>query len=240
MTKFLYFNGIKFLNISPKKLFDKIIKEKPFVVAPSGPGLSSIDCEKDYFISLKNSDIAILDSGFFCILLNFFTKIKVKKLSGYKFLKYFLNNVNVKSTHLFCVDPDERSSEKNKLFLKKLGIKSTHYVAPMYNKIFLDYVLLDAISKINPDVILINIAGGKQEILGNFINLNNKNKVPILCFGAAISFLTGDQAKINSFWDSNYLGWFYRILKNPKIFLPRYFKAIKFIYVFFKFFKTIK
>ena len=240
MTKFLSFNGIKFCNITCKNLLVKINEEKSFVVAPSGPGLSTIDREINYFISLKSADIAILDSGLFCIFLNLFTQKKVKKLSGYKFLKYYLDYIKDTSTHLYCIDPDIRSSNMNKLFLKNVGIKSSHYIAPIYNKNFVDYKLLESINYAMPNVILINIAGGKQEILGNFINSNINKKIPILCFGAAISFLTGDQARINDFWDSIYMGWLYRILNNPRVFLPRYFKAFKFLYIFFKYYRTIK
>ena len=39
------------------------------LVAPAASALANIDTDKQYYSSLKNSKIAILDSGFFCILL---------------------------------------------------------------------------------------------------------------------------------------------------------------------------
>ena len=48
-----------------------------------------------------------------------------------------------------------------------------------------------------------------------------------------MAFLTKDQAPINTFFDKFYMGWLLRILFKPNIYLPRYFKAIKFIIIFF-------
>jgi N-acetylglucosaminyldiphosphoundecaprenol N-acetyl-beta-D-mannosaminyltransferase len=52
-----------------------------------------------------------------------------------------------------------------------------------------------------------------------------KNGPVILCTGAAIAFFTGGQAKIPTWADRLYLGWFLRIMENPGSFIPRYFKA---------------
>ena len=46
--------------------------------------------------------------------------------------------------------------------------------------------------------------------------------------------ITGQQAPINRFFDNFYLGWFIRILFNPKIFLFRYLKAFRLIFLVIK------
>ena len=84
------FKNIKFSNYSFKYIFDKISKGG-VLVAPAASALADIDKNKHYYKSLIKSDIVIFDSGFFCILLRIFRGIKVKKLSGYKFLKLFLD-----------------------------------------------------------------------------------------------------------------------------------------------------
>ena len=80
----------------------------------------------------------------------------------------------------------------------------------------LDKKLLKLVNKKKPDFIIINIGGGKQEILGLYLK-KLKNKVTILCTGGAISF-TGDQAPINNFIDKYYLGWLIRFIYNPIVF----------------------
>ena len=49
-----------------------------------------------------------------------------------------------------------------------------------------------------------------------FIHRETNFKVSIICTGAAIGFLTGTQAPINSFLDQIYLGWLIRLIFDPK------------------------
>ena len=49
----------------------------------------------------------------------------------------------------------------------------------------------------------------------------------IICTGAAIAFLSGQQANIPPWADRLFLGWFFRTLSNPKRFFPRYWKALR-------------
>ena len=85
------------------------------------------------------------------------------------------------------------------------------------------------IKKIRPDFIITNIGGGRQEILGLYLKKNLKIKTTILCTGAAISFLTKDQAPINNLIDQFYLGWFVRLIFNPIVFLSRYLYSLRLI-----------
>ena len=64
----IIYKGIKFYNYSFTKIVSKIDKGG-YLVAPAASALSSITDNREYYESLKKSDIAIFDSGFFCILL---------------------------------------------------------------------------------------------------------------------------------------------------------------------------
>ena len=112
-----------------------------------------------------------------------------------------------------------------------MGIKKIHnYLAPQYNKKKLeDLQLLKIIRKFKPDYIIVNLAGGTQEILGLYIRKNIRIKTSIFCTGAAISFFTKDQAPINNFIDKYYLGWLVRLIFNPIIFFKRYVTGLKLI-----------
>ena len=48
---------------------------------------------------------------------------------------------------------------------------------------------------------------------------------------AAIAFLSGQQARIPLIFDKIYIGWLVRIIFNPFVFLPRYSKAFKLIFL---------
>ena len=225
------FRKIKFDNIYPKN-FNKYIVKKGLFVFPAGPALATIDQSKKYHESLIKADIVFFDSGFFVLLLKFLKNLSVIKFSGYRFLNLFFNYLkNNKKKSIFCIDPNSKFSKSNKNLLKSLGVQKVHnYLAPNYNsKSLLDRKLLQKIKKVRPDFVLMNIGGGKQEILGLYLKQNLKIKTTILCTGAAISFFTKDQAPITGLIDRLYLGWFVRFIFNPLIFFKRYFYSLRLI-----------
>ena len=219
-----FFSG-NFLEI--KKQFDK----GGVLVAPAASALTDIDKNKNYYKALKNAEIAILDSGFFCILLRVFKKYKVIKLSGFLFLRRFLFNFD-KNKKLFLVNPSIKENKINSRFIRNLGIINfkTH-TSPMYKKIE-DKELIKKIDEFKPHYIMINLGGGIQEILGIYIRNNIKFKSSIMCTGAAIAFLTGEQAPINKYVDRAYLGWLVRFLWNPKKYYKRTLKSFSLIKLF--------
>ena len=211
-----------------------------FMVVPSAPGLSTIDKDVKYWCSLKESDFAIQDSGFMVLLAYIFFRIKLKKLSGPKFLRLFLNEDILRNEGiLVSIDPSKKESTINNDYLNSIGIpikKDMHYIAPIYNeKDICDEALLALLEsfEVRPKFLLINIAGGFQERLGFYIKNNLSYKIGIICTGAAIAFETGQQARLPKLVDDCYMGWFARICQNPLKYSMRYIKAIRLIYVFY-------
>ena len=231
--KKIKFLNITFKNFNEKKIKD-IIKKNGLFVFPSGPELSNLRIKSTLHDSLINSDHVFFDSGLFVLLLNIFKNSNISKFSGYKFLKIFLNFLKKKNKKVFLVNPNLQLSKSYKKYMSSLNIKCNTYIAPNYNKEkIVDKKLVKLIKKANAKIIIINLGGGVQEVLGYFLKKNFDNKVTIICTGAAMAFLTKDQAPINTFFDKFYMGWLLRILFKPNIYLPRYFKAIKFIIIFF-------
>ena len=230
--KKISFKGINFYTgtyYQIKKQFDK----GGVLVAPAASALANIDSDNIYFSSLRNSDIAILDSGFFCILLRIFKFQKVNKLSGFLFLKNFLENYNNKDK-ILLINPSKKSNYLNKKYLRSSKIYNfKSYSAPHYKKKIADHVLLSLVKKYKPRYIVINIGGGTQEPLAIYLRNNIKFKISIMCTGAAIAFMTGEQAPINKLIDKIYLGWLLRIVWNPKLYLGRILKSFKIIKFFF-------
>ena len=233
--KIVNFLDIKFLSINILFL-KKVIKKKGLFVFPSGPGLSELKVNSNYHKSLINSDYVFFDSGFFVLLLRFFKNINVQKLSGYKFLDFYFNYLKIKKKKIFSIDPNKELSNSYRLFFKKkIKIKSFHYIAPKYNlRIKINKNLIKRIHDSKAKEIIINIGGGTQEILGYYLSKKLNKKYKIVCTGAAIAFFTGDQSPINNNIDKLYLGWLFRIIYNPKIFLPRYLSAFKLFFLFIR------
>ena len=98
----------------------------------------------------------------------------------------------------------------------------------MYDKSnIIDPELLAFIEKKKPAYVLINLGGGTQEKLGAYLKKHLSYKPAIICTGAAIAFLTGRQASIPEWADRLFLGWLFRCIEKPKLYIPRYFKAFK-------------
>jgi UDP-N-acetyl-D-mannosaminuronic acid transferase (WecB/TagA/CpsF family) len=233
--KILNFYGIKFYDWKFSQILKKI-NLGGYLVAPAASALAEIKNDNIYYNSILKSDCAIFDSGFFCMLLRFFQIYNPRKFSGYLFLKKFLNIKSVKKKKILLINASEYQAKRNKelLYINKFK-KVFIYNAPFYktNKIE-DRKLLNFINKCKPFYLLINIAGGKQEPLALYVKKKIKFKLAILCLGGAIDFITKVQAPINEFTDKFYLGWFLRIIHNPKIFFLRVFKSLNLITFFIK------
>ena len=97
--KIIKFLGIKFYNENYTQLKKRLFQKKGYLVIPAASALSEVFSKKNqhYLNSLKKANIAIFDSGLFCICIFFFKFIRVKKFSGYKFIEEFLLDTMMKS-----------------------------------------------------------------------------------------------------------------------------------------------
>lgn len=227
------FDGIRFFNEDYNFIIRLLKKKKGYLAIPAASSLALIEKNLKYKEALQKSTAAIFDSGYFCLLIKILKFINVKKFSGYKFIKNFLSDNYFKKKKILLLDPSTKSSKINNLFLKSKKFKFIkNYICPKYstNNIF-DKNLLNIINNYKPKIIICNIAGGVQEILACYIHRNLKNKTIIICSGAALSFFTGEQAKIGDFYDYFYLGWFKRFLFRPTIFIKRILISIPLIWL---------
>ena len=241
LKKKIIFCKISFFQLN-YNLIKKKIEKGGLLVIPSGPGLATIDTDLNYFSALRNADIALLDSSYFCLLLRLIKFISVKKFSGYKFIHCFLNDKSMIKKKILFVEPNVKSTLKNKKLLKNLKFTNTHhYISPLYDrKNIKDVKLKNFIKKLKPKYVVINLGGNVQEVLGYYLKRNLTNKLSIICSGAAIAFLNKTQAPINDFYDKIYLGWLIRIIYKPNVFLIRYLKAFKLFFLVLKNKVTVK
>ena len=69
MNKKIVFKSIKFFNYPFKYIISYLSYSGGYLVAPAASSLSEINTKKIYYKSLKNSDVAIFDSGFFLFII---------------------------------------------------------------------------------------------------------------------------------------------------------------------------
>ena len=224
--------GIPFI-VEGHNVAINLLRNGGLMVVPSGPGLATIGKDLRYTEAVQYADFAIPDSGYMVLLLKVLKGINIRKLSGYKFLKQFLHQEYLKGNKLFLVDPTEKESRLNNKYLNSIGVPidySCQYVAPIYeNGEISDKILLDKLDGLiqKPKYIMINLGSGVQEPLGYYLKQNLNFKPGIICTGAAIAFITGTQVNMSPIIDKFHLGWLWRCIYNPRVFIPRYFMAFR-------------
>ena len=211
--------------------------EGGLVLAPSGPGLSEIDRDPDYRDALLEADVNLTDSGLVILAEAVRSRRILPRTSGLGYLKALLARNEVRGPNgTFWVLPTAASMERNVAWLDEHGVSvrdADCYVAPLYPRRgpVEDEALVAVLAERRPRHIMICVGSGPQEKLGLYLKRSLPYQPGIHCIGAAIAFLTGDQASIPRWADRLLLGWLIRCIDNPRIYVPRYLKALRLVYL---------
>jgi len=98
-----------------------------------------------------------------------------------------------------------------------------------------DEALLGVVRQTRPRHIVIAVGGGNQDKLGRYLLDRLDYRPAVHCIGAAIGFLTGDQVRIPGWADKYYLGWLFRSMAQPNVFVPRFWSARKLPWLIWKY-----
>lgn len=201
------------------------------LIAPSAPVLKDLDSDAGYREAALNADLLITDSAFMVLIWNLLKRDHLKRLSGLEYLVELLRQPSVRQAgNTLWIMAGAAHAENNLRWLRQEGItvpEGCVYHAPRYGPVIDDPVLLKQVRELNPEHIVLTIGGGNQERVGLFLKRNLQTVPAIHCIGAAIAFLSGDQVQIPMWADRLYLGWLFRTLSKPKLYLPRYWHARK-------------
>lgn len=207
------------------------------VVAPSGPNLAGeLRRVPDYRSAVEGADVALTDSAIMVVTFRLATGIAVPRHSGLKFLEAMLEAPLLKEIGAaFWVMPTREEGEQIARWLRGRGFpvdERNFYVAPFYKGYPIeDEDLLRRLKAAQPRVVFLNLAGGKQEVLGAWLREHLAPCPGIVCTGAAIAFLAGTQARIPVWADRSGLGWLMRCFHEPKKFIPRYWSALPLVWM---------
>jgi UDP-N-acetyl-D-mannosaminuronic acid transferase (WecB/TagA/CpsF family) len=232
--------GVRFFVGSVSEAVEKITRTGGVMVVPAAPAMVKLRHEDEqYRRALTEADFAIADSGLMVLLWKIFKRQNVTRISGLTYLKHLIKEPSFRepSNTLFVL-PRETAKEKTLAWSgnENLLIAAEDcYVAPRYGPTAEDRQLLARIDNRRPAHIIICIGNGPQEKLGHFLRERLSYRPAIHCIGAALGFLTGDQAAIPDWADRFYLGWFLRLLAQPRIFIPRLWSARKLPWLIWKY-----
>ena len=222
--------GIHFFNGTVEEAVETMSANRGLLVVPAAPALVKLCEDEDYRRALTSADMAIADSGAMVLLWRIFTGRRVERISGLKFLKRLVRWLaSHPEERVLWIVPSERAHEKTIAWLRAVNLTGTadFYVAPRYGRAVSDSALVAKIDNHPPAHVVVGIGGGVQEKLGLFLKENLRARPAIHCIGAALGFLTGDQPPIPMWADRFYLGWLLRLLRQPRVFGPRYLNALK-------------
>jgi N-acetylglucosaminyldiphosphoundecaprenol N-acetyl-beta-D-mannosaminyltransferase len=220
--------GVKFFNGDVEEAIDFMSRQGGFLVAPSGTCFSRLRHDNAYRKAVTQADVAIADSGAMVLLWRILRGRKITRISGWKYLQRLVARLFAeKPSRVLWVLPTERAREKTGSWLRSnnFAFIADFYVAPRYGGLVEDRQLLAQIEHHKPAHIVIGIGGGPQEKLGHFLRQRLSYRPAIHCIGGALGFLTGDQKPIPDWADRFYLGWFLRLLAQPRHFIPRLWNA---------------
>ena len=223
--------GIRFYVGQPPGLME-LTKQGGLIAVPSAPVLTHLTRDEAHRVAVEGCDFAITDSGFMVLLWQLFKGDRLVRISGLRFLQALLALPEFRAPGTtFWVMPTREDSAANIAWLasQNIEIADDHvYLAPKYSAsgALRDEALLALIEKTKPTFVILCLGGGVQERLGYFLRGNLTLRPAIVCTGAAIAFLSGQQASIPTWADRLFLGWLIRLLRDPARFLPRYRHAL--------------
>jgi N-acetylglucosaminyldiphosphoundecaprenol N-acetyl-beta-D-mannosaminyltransferase len=231
--------GIRFFSGNVDEAVASMFRNGGFLVAPSGTCFARLREDESYRRAVLAADLAIADSGLMVVLWRLLQREKVHRISGLKYLKHLLGRLKGEGeTEVFWVLPSESARQKL-LGWSGSGVFSINrencYVAPWYGPEIEDRNLLALVEQHRPAHVIIAIGSGAQEKLGHYLRENLSYRPAIHCIGAALGFITGDQPAIPDWADRFYLGWLWRLVAQPGVFIPRLSRAVELPWLIWKY-----
>ena len=230
--------GVRFFNGTVEEAVDSLSSSGGLLVVPAAPALVKLSEDEEYRRALVSADMVIADSGAMVLFWKIFTGRSVERISGLKFLKRLVARlVSHPDERVLWIVPSEHAHEKTIAWLRSVNLTASadFYIAPRYVAQARDDALVAKIDNHPPVHVVIGIGGGVQEKLGLYLKENLRARPAIHCIGAALAFLTGDQPPIPMWADRFYLGWLLRLLRQPRVFGPRYLSALKLPFLIFRY-----
>ena len=232
--------GVRFFVGSTTDAIDCFLQTGGVLVVPAAPALVKLRHEDElYRKALTEADFAIADSGLMVLSWKLVGRRNVRRISGLKYLKCLIQHPSLRQAgDALLVLPSEAAKRRTLNWARetKLPVQSEDcYVAPLYGPTAEDHQLLRKIESRRPGHVIIAIGNGPQEKLGTFLRNKLSYRPAIHCIGAALGFVTGDQIAIPDWADRFYVGWLFRLLAQPRLFIPRLSRALELPWLIWKY-----
>lgn len=199
------------------------------IVTPNAGHLASIETNKFLQDIYNNAELCLIDGWPIALAANIASKKKISRVAGSDLLPILLEELtqNIRIGIIGGKDQNKIRQQLENLFpnINLQLIDTSLWTDSVYDiRRLRELVQNNALS-----IVLLCLGHPKQEILAN--QLKNYDWVGarpdwIMCVGASIDFLIGEQKRSPKIFSKLGLEWFYRLISNPKKFFNRYLKAI--------------
>jgi N-acetylglucosaminyldiphosphoundecaprenol N-acetyl-beta-D-mannosaminyltransferase len=213
------------------KINVKLLKSvKPSIlVTPNAGHLTNIFNNSELSEIYSTAELSLIDGWPIAVAAKNASKLKITRVTGSDLLPELFTHLT-KDIRVGIIGGNNESLIRQSLESRfpKLNIQiidTSQWTNSVYDiRRLRELVQYNALS-----IVLLCLGHPKQELLAKELkNYDWAGSRPdwIMCVGATIDFLTGEQKRAPRFFQKIGLEWFFRLITNPKKFIQRYLNAV--------------
>jgi N-acetylglucosaminyldiphosphoundecaprenol N-acetyl-beta-D-mannosaminyltransferase len=199
------------------------------LVTPNAGHLINISTTTELSNIYSTADLSLIDGWPIAIAASKASKTKVSRVTGSDLLPELLTQLN-KDIRIGIIGGNDEAIIRQTLESKFPNLNIQIIDTSQWSNSVYDVRRLRELVQYNAlSIVLLCLGHPKQELLANELrNYDWAGSRPdwIMCVGATIEFLTGQQNRAPKIFQKVGLEWFYRLITNPSKFSERYLKAI--------------
>ena len=199
------------------------------LLTPNAGHLKSINTELEISEIYTSADLSLIDGWPIAVAAKNASRYKVQRVTGSDLLPKLFAELN-KDIRIGIFGGSNELRIREVLEAKYPNINVQIIDTSQWTNSIYDIRRLRELVQHNAlSIVLLCLGHPKQELLAKELkNYDWAGSRPdwIMCVGATIDFLTGDQRRAPKIFQVIGLEWLFRLLTNPKKFFSRYFEAV--------------
>ena len=199
------------------------------LVTPNAGHLKSINTVKEISEIYSSADLSLIDGWPIAVAAKNASGKKVQRVTGSDLLPRLFSELN-KDVRIGIIGGSNEVKIRQVLEARYPNLNIQIIDTSQWSNSIYDIRRLRELVQHNAlSIVLLCLGHPKQELLAKELKSYDwAGSRPdwIMCMGATIDFLTGDQKRAPKIFQVIGLEWFFRLLTNPKKFTARYFQAV--------------
>ncbi len=230
----MYKINTKLISIDNISMSDALIKCKQLscspgtdiVVTPNIDHLSrliEINIDNGFYEAYKNASLTLCDSKIFEKLLRLKGHQVKEVIPGSTLTQELFDKVVSNDDSILVIGGDNSVISKLRKLYQKLNID--HYNPPMgfINKADEVNKIIDVIERAEANFVFLAVGSPRQEVLAQKLKDKGAIDSVVLCIGASILFIVGQEKRAPIWVQKLHCEWMYRMFQDPKRLMARYF-----------------